>query len=143
MTHRDAGRRLTRAVARRLKPSGPPRPFDVGCMPLAEMDRVTKTSVAHAVLNEQARTLSDILRRRLSVGWEPDLGLSKAEAAAALAAPHLGWTPDDVAAEIAKFTDETLSDYGLRRLEAPISDSAPQSYGAMRTFSQLGKTHEE
>nr|WP_323130757.1 glycerol-3-phosphate dehydrogenase C-terminal domain-containing protein [Sinorhizobium medicae] len=78
------------------------------------MDQVTEASVAHAVLNEQARTLSDILRRRLSVGWEPDLGLRNVESAAKLAAPHLGWTPEETAAEIADFIDETTTEFSVR-----------------------------
>ncbi|MBP0583092.1 FAD-dependent oxidoreductase [Labrys sp. LIt4] len=114
MTHQDAGRRLTRAVARRLKPSGSPRPLDKGAFRIADIHRVTETSVAQAVLHEQARSLSDILRRRLRVGWEPDLGLSHAETAAKLAAPHLGWTPEEVAAQIARFTEETVADFTLR-----------------------------
>ena len=89
MTHREAGRRLTRAVARRLKPSGSPRPLDAPSPPLPDMDQVTEASVAHAVVNEQASTLADILRRRLSVGWEPDLGRCHLETAAGLAAPIL------------------------------------------------------
>jgi glycerol-3-phosphate dehydrogenase len=78
------------------------------------MDCATEASVAHAVLNEQARTLSDILRRRLSVGWEPDLGLSHVETAAKLAAPHLGWTPEETAAQVAEFVKETSIEFGLR-----------------------------
>ncbi|MDH2091643.1 FAD-dependent oxidoreductase [Rhizobium pusense] len=114
MTHRDAGRRLTRAVARRLKPSGPRRPLDAPLPPLPDLHYVTEASVAHAVLNEQARMLSDILRRRLSVGWEPDLGRRHAKAAAALAAPHLGWTPQETATQVAAFIDETIADFHLR-----------------------------
>ncbi|WP_318608499.1 FAD-dependent oxidoreductase [Mesorhizobium sp. BAC0120] len=114
MTHRDAGRRLTRAVARRVKPSGPPRPLHPTSLPRKDLDSITEAYVAHAVLNEQARTLSDILRRRLSVGWEPDLGLSHAETAARLAAPHLGWTPEETKAQIAGFIRETTAEFGLR-----------------------------
>ena len=113
MTHRDAGRRLTRAVARRLKPSRPPRPLDPAPHSVEGLHRVTKASVAHAVLHEQARTLSDILRRRLSVGWEQDLGLGHAEIAARLAAPHLGWTPEETATQVAGFIEETLTEFGL------------------------------
>ncbi|MCJ8056888.1 FAD-dependent oxidoreductase [Shinella curvata] len=114
MTHRDAGRRLTRAVRRRLSPSGPPRPLDAPLPPSPDMDRVTETSVTHAVLNEQARTLTDILRRRLSAGWEPDLGRGHAETAAKLAAPHLGWTPEETAAQVAAFMAETTTEFSLR-----------------------------
>lgn len=113
MTHRDAGRRLTRAVARRVKPSGPPRRLDPPLPPLPDMDHVTQVSVAHAVLNEQALTLSDILRRRLSVGWEADLGRRYAETTAKLAAPHLGWTPEETAAQVAAFMEETMTEFGL------------------------------
>ncbi len=114
MTHRDAGRRLTCAVRRRLQPSDPPRPLDVPLPPLPDMDHVTEASVAHAILKEQARTLSDILRRRLSVGWEPDLGRRHVETAATFAAPHLGWTPEETAAQIAGFLDETITEFGLQ-----------------------------
>lgn len=114
MTHRDAGRRLTRAVGRRIKPSGPPRAFVAALPPREDVDRVTETSVAHAVVHEQARTLSDILRRRLSVGWEPDLGLAHAELASRLTAPHLGWTPEQTAREVADFMAETIGEFGLR-----------------------------
>ncbi|TIW17152.1 MAG: FAD-dependent oxidoreductase, partial [Mesorhizobium sp.] len=120
MTHRDAGRRLTRAVARRLKPSGGPRPLRPASPMVTDMDRVSEASVAHAVLNEQARTLSDILRRRLSVGWEPDLGVSHAETAAELAAPHLNWTPQEKAIQIARFREEAVTQFGLR---LPAADS--------------------
>jgi glycerol-3-phosphate dehydrogenase len=115
MTHRDAGRRLTRAVGRRLKPSGRQRPLDAAFPPPEDVGRVTEASVANAIVHEQARTLSDILRRRLSVGWEPDLGLAHAEMAASLAAPHLGWTPEQTAAEVAQFITETIGEFGLRR----------------------------
>ncbi|MBN9055690.1 MAG: FAD-dependent oxidoreductase [Rhizobiales bacterium] len=114
MTHRDAGRRLTRAVARRLAPSGPRRPLDAPVPASADMDHVTEASVAHAILSEQAQTLSDILRRRLSVGWEPDLGRRHAETAAGLAAPLLGWTPEETAAQVAAFIDETATAFNLR-----------------------------
>lgn len=63
---------------------------------------------------EQAGTLSDILRRRLSVGWEPDFGLRHVERAAKLAAPHLGWTSEETAAQVAAFVDETITEFNLR-----------------------------
>lgn len=115
MTHRDAGRRLTRAVGRRLKPSGSPHLLDAAVPPRTDTGIVSEASVSHAVVHEQARTLADILRRRLSVGWEPDLGLDHVETAARLAAPHLGWTPERTAAEVADFIAETAREFGLGR----------------------------
>lgn len=121
MTHRDAGRRLARAVGRRLRPSRPPRPIEAAPPTRDDADRVTEASVAHAVTCEQARTLSDILRRRLSVGWEPDLGLGHAETAARLAAPHLGWTEAQAAAQVADFIRETIDEFGPSTTAAPPS----------------------
>ncbi|MGF9694279.1 FAD-dependent oxidoreductase [Rhizobium sp. 0TCS1.26] len=113
MTHREAGRRLTAAVARRLKPSGPLRVFSPASPAPEPVDRVTPATVAHAVLNEQARTLGDILRRRLSVGWEADLGLSHADTAARLAAPHLHWTAEETERQITDFINQTEVEFGL------------------------------
>jgi glycerol-3-phosphate dehydrogenase len=115
MTHREAGRRLTTAVARRLKPSGLTRVLDPTSPVCDTLDRVTPASVANAVLNEQARTLEDILRRRLSVGWEADLGLSHARAAARLAAPHLHWTAEETERQVADFIGRTEIEFGLSK----------------------------
>ncbi len=114
MTHRDAGRRLARAVKRRLPPSGPARSLSRTHGQVIDTDTVTAASVAHAICNEQATTLADILRRRLSVGWQQDLGLSYVETAARLAAPHLGWTADETAAKVAEFVSQTIDEFGLR-----------------------------
>lgn len=107
MTHRDAGRRLTAAVAKRLKPSSAPIPIDYSARLVPDGDKVSSASVTHAVQQEQARSLAGILRRRLSVGWEADLGLGSAEEAAGIAAPLLGWSPAQARAEIERFRRNT------------------------------------
>lgn len=115
MTHRDAGRRLVRAVKRRLAPSLPECVDNLVAPPLDQLHEVSEASIAHAVRAEQARTVSDILRRRLSLGWEPDLGLSRARMVADLAAPHLAWSPDETAAQLAAFVEEVRQDFGYAR----------------------------
>lgn len=111
MTHRDAGRRLTAAVARRLKPSGAPVPIDYSTRVVPQGDRVCETSVAHAVEREQARSLAGILRRRLDVGWEPDLGLPQAEEAARIAAPLLGWSPAEARLAVDRYRKNTAINF--------------------------------
>jgi glycerol-3-phosphate dehydrogenase len=106
MTHRDAGRRLLRAVQRHIKPSGTPRNVDYRLTQKPDEECVSQVSVRRAVHEEQARTLSDILRRRLCVGWDPDLGLSKVEAAARLAAEALGWSADEQQRQIVRYRIE-------------------------------------
>lgn len=111
MTHRDAGRRLTAAVAKRLKPSGHSVAVDYSARLVPEGDRVSSLSVGHAVQQEQARTLAGILRRRLSVGWEQDLGLGSAEDASRIAAPLLGWSQVERERELEKFRRHTQLDF--------------------------------
>lgn len=113
MTHRDAGRRLTAAVSRRIKPSGRAVPVDYSARLVPDGDRVSETSVTYAIKNEQARTLAGILRRRLPVGWEPDLGLSCVDEAVRIAAPLLGWSADKAGAEAARFRCQTQIDFDL------------------------------
>ncbi|RWB69979.1 FAD-dependent oxidoreductase [Mesorhizobium sp.] len=106
MTHRDAGRRLLKAVQRHISPSGKPSVPDYHLSRQPDEDRVSATSVARAINQEQARSLSDILRRRLSVGWSPDLGLSSVEEAADFAGPILNWSPDERAKQVACYRAE-------------------------------------
>lgn len=111
MTHLDAGRRLTAAISRRLKPPGATKPLDYSARPVPDGDLVTEASVSHAVLNEQARTLEDILRRRLAVGWDAGLGLEDAENAARIAAPLLGWTAEKTAGQLKEFIEDTNAQF--------------------------------
>lgn len=111
MTHRDAGRRLTAAVARRLKPSGRPVPIDHSARLVPNGDRVCETSVTYAVEREQARSLAGILRRRLGVGWEPDLGLAHAEEAARIAAPLLDWSAEDARLAVERYRRNTAQNF--------------------------------
>jgi glycerol-3-phosphate dehydrogenase len=106
MTHRDAGRRLLKAVQRYLRPSSQPRRIDYNLRSRKDEDKVTPASVLRAISEEQARSLTDILRRRLSVGWEPDLGLSQVANAAEIAAAALGWTAEEKARQIRAYRDE-------------------------------------
>jgi len=66
-----------------------------------------------AVREEEALHLADVLARRTMAGLHADLGRSVAQAAAHVMAPELGWTDDDIAAELAAY--ETY----LRRFEPP------------------------
>lgn len=106
MTHRDAGRRLVRALGRHVAPSRPSRIPDYALTRQVDEDRVTALSVRRAIVDEQARTLSDILRRRLLVAWADDLGLGVAEEASRLAAEVLGWDEAERRAQLAAYRAE-------------------------------------
>jgi glycerol-3-phosphate dehydrogenase len=106
MTHRDAGRRLVRALGRHVAPSRPSRGPDYALTRQVDEDRVTPLSVRRAIVDEQARSLSDVLRRRLLVAWSDDLGLGVAEEASRRAAEVLGWDEGERQAQLAVYRAE-------------------------------------
>ena len=72
--------------------------------PLAEGLPYLKAEAVFAVRYELARTLDDVLTRRIPMRWlARDAALACAEATARLIAPELGWTDDDVARELEAF----------------------------------------
>ena len=133
MTHRDAGRRLVRAVGRHVAPSRPSRTPDYVLSRQADEDRVTALSVRRAIVDEQARTLGDILRRRLLVAWSDDLGLGVAEEASRLAAPVLGWSEGERQAQLAAYRAEVERSFrpGPAVLGQTARVEAVDGHGAM------------
>lgn len=121
MTHRDAGRRLTAAVARRIKPSGQARAIDYAARLMPGGDAVSAASVTYAIEQEQARSLAGILRRRLPAGWEPDLGMTHVEEVARIAAPLLGWSEEQTEAEIERFRRQTRLHFAPRDAAALVA----------------------
>jgi glycerol-3-phosphate dehydrogenase len=63
-----------------------------------------KAEAVFAVRDELARTLDDVLTRRIPARWlSRDAAAAAAETTARLIAPELGWSDDDVAREVASF----------------------------------------
>ena len=112
MSHRDAGRRITRAVGRHLRPGGEPRQIDYATPRMPDCSVFSAETVRWAVEREQAKTLAGILRRRLSVGWGEGLGLEVVEEAADIAAPLLGWDEDTKRRQVDHFRRATQFYYG-------------------------------
>ncbi|GAA1638772.1 glycerol-3-phosphate dehydrogenase [Georgenia ruanii] len=63
--------------------------------------------VVFAVEQEGARTLEDVLLRRILVGLNADVGLAAAPAAAEVARAHLGWSEARVAEELRDYVRAT------------------------------------
>jgi glycerol-3-phosphate dehydrogenase len=117
MTHRSAGRELVAQVSRCIAPSGraaapdyrPARfPECTNAPPLlADNTDVKLSDLRHAVSAEHARTLSDVLLRRVGLAW--DCKLSDAELARAVdvIGAELGWDDTRKAHEVAAFKAET------------------------------------
>jgi glycerol-3-phosphate dehydrogenase len=73
-------------------------------MPLAEAATVETgligAEILYAFRRELAQTLSDALLRRTMVGLGPNVGLDVDEAAARVAATHLGWSEERARGEV-------------------------------------------
>jgi glycerol-3-phosphate dehydrogenase len=74
--------------------------------PICPSAETTAAEVLHAVRNEKARTLGDILLRRTGAAFGPCLGLDCAPEAARIAAPLLGWDEQAIDAAVAAYRDE-------------------------------------
>ena len=72
-----------------------------------------------AVRREFARTLTDVLARRVLLAFEPGHGLEVAERAARMLGERLGWDADQQAAELAEYHD------WLTRLAVPGRGAGP------------------
>ncbi|MBB5222768.1 glycerol-3-phosphate dehydrogenase [Amaricoccus macauensis] len=128
MTHRDAGRRLVRALGRHIAPSRPSRTPDYTLTSQADEDRVTALSVRRAIVDEQARDLSDILRRRLLVAWSDDLGLGVAEEASRHAADVLGWDEAEREAQLAAYRAGIERSFRPRAAASGEADPRPPNF---------------
>ena len=60
----------------------------------------------YAVTHERARTLADVLLRRLPVGWSACHALDGAERAAGVMASYFGWDRDRTAREVTAYEEE-------------------------------------
>lgn len=120
---------LPSATARRLLDLYGVRAADIEALVLADptLDvalpgnpNTVAAEVPFVIRTELARTVTDIVGRRLLLAWDDNAGLDSIDAIAALAAHELGWTKEQ--------TEEQLADYRawirLRRPAAWEPDTA-------------------
>ncbi|MDK3018809.1 FAD-dependent oxidoreductase [Pseudodonghicola flavimaris] len=108
MVHRHAGRRIAAWVAARLRPTGTPGTLDPGARHLPSDDGpsiggISVTSLRAAAAQEHVRTLTDLMFRRVNLGWQVGMGLPHAEAVAGAVADLLGWDATRIAQELAAY----------------------------------------
>ncbi len=122
MSHRDAGREVTRKLQASLAPGGQSRVLDYAPrMPMenANSPRIapgidyTIADVRGAVLYEHARTLMGVLYRRSGAGLRHDFTHNEAASVADVMAEELGWTGTKRAEELARFVAQTERLFGL------------------------------
>jgi glycerol-3-phosphate dehydrogenase len=72
--------------------------------------------VAYGIREEGARTLCDIVLRRMELGITPSRGEEEIEKIAAVAAGELGWSPEEERQQVEEFREELMKD---RRFSVP------------------------
>ena len=102
MTHRSAGDEVVAAMSKRLSPSRAPQRPNYAAKRNDEPDFM------------RPRTLTDVLFRRLGVGWSGPMSEEQIAAEADRAAAALGWTPEQRDAEIRRFRSEWTRLYAPR-----------------------------
>lgn len=120
MTHRNAGRDITAAVARRMAPSVQARPLlDMARLfrPAGDNSRMAASQreppPGYACVHEKVFKLEDLLRRRISVGWGERLGCDVARDIAMEVRSEMGWSPAQAEAEAQEYQDLTRKWFGL------------------------------
>jgi glycerol-3-phosphate dehydrogenase len=86
---------------------------------------VTMAELVHAVRREGARTIADVVQRRIMVGHGADLGMPAADALAAPLGELLGWDSARRSQELRRYAEEIEE----RRLPARKAGAAPTGEG--------------
>ncbi|MGH6953627.1 MAG: FAD-dependent oxidoreductase, partial [Alphaproteobacteria bacterium] len=100
LSHRLAGRRLAREVARRLSPSGRPKELSYAAKPFHEAGaspallnhwpEAKLAHLSHTAAEEDPVTLADLLFRRVGAGWTETMGREGARLAAETVSDAMG-----------------------------------------------------
>ena len=123
MTHRTAGRAIAAAVARRTTPSRRSKPpvYDVRLPPenqnsppvSYDYKHVSVAALRHACAQEQARTLEDLMFRRVRLGWTERMGINIAHDVAAAVRTEMNWSPAKAHAETEAYIARAQHTFGL------------------------------
>ncbi len=113
MNHRYAGEKIADRIGQTLKPTRPTGklshaaklfPEDLSSPPLdVEYPKVSIANLRHAARHEHVRTLSDLMFRRVSLGWGHNMGLNVARPAAQAVADIMGWDDLEVDRQVANY----------------------------------------
>lgn len=123
MTHRDAGREVVRTLRQQIEPSRTAQPLSyTPHLPVENSNtaRIVQANDAYhledvhnAVRQEHAQSLFDVLYRRTEIGWHHTFEPDELDRVADVMADELGWSPEQRAAEVTNFQNETQHLFGV------------------------------
>ncbi|MDH5818687.1 FAD-dependent oxidoreductase [Acinetobacter pseudolwoffii] len=112
MMHRHAGRLAAKSVEKYLGKRGQP----ANGMTYKPIKVENVNDIIKIITNEHVVRLSDLIRRRLHDGLDPDLGFNRAEELSLILAKTLGWNEQRRLSEIEFFKENTNRVY--RKIDA-------------------------
>lgn len=109
MTHRRVARKIVSQVSAKISPSKNSKKINYA----ASKNDSSLSSVQRICKEEMPHNLSDIMLRRLGLGWNPDQGKGEMRKIAEAAADELGWPSELVDQEVRRY--ETYLDTFRRK----------------------------
>jgi glycerol-3-phosphate dehydrogenase len=123
MTHRDAGRTVAAAVARRVAASRPARPVAYTARRFPEDHNtpavsdhypgVSISDLRFACAHEEVRHLDDVMFRRVRLGWSERMGADVAHHVAHSVRDIMQWSADEANAQATRYVADLRRSYGL------------------------------
>ncbi|RRD21361.1 FAD-dependent oxidoreductase [Brucellaceae bacterium VT-16-1752] len=124
MTHRHAGRDITRSIARYIQPSGSSKPLsrapqkyshdkDLGWIKTAG-EKIAISQLRSHARDEKARHLDDLLFRRTRLGWSSNMARDVVRSVAEQIADIMDWTTSDIEAEIERYHTTITTNFGIK-----------------------------
>ena len=123
LSHRLAGKQLSRAVKAKFLPSGTPHKISYAAKtrPLTELSpallnhwpEVRIADLRHAAEHEQPATLEDLLFRRTGAGWTETMAREGAKVAAESVADILGWNSERIEKEVEHYLSVLERRHGI------------------------------
>ena len=125
MTHRSAGAEALDMVSRLIKPSRDEKQMSFRSSSLfdssnndysddKEINSDLAAACSKAVTTEHAKTLTDVMFRRLGLGWNEDMGLNMLRPIATSVGNSLGWDDATLELEIAKYERHISKEHAYR-----------------------------
>ena len=124
MTHRSAGREVVAGLSRKLQPSGSSRSLlGSARLPPTQADSITlygtegdftAKGLVFACQQEKVFDLADLMRRRVSIGWDEHLGCDVVHEVASKVRDAMGWSSAEAATKADRYVEATRQQFGLR-----------------------------
>lgn len=124
MTHRHAGRDITQTIANYIQPSLAPKPLCHAPQTFTKSDddkwfetgseKISLSQLREHVRREKVKHLDDLLFRRTRLGWSNNMAQDVAHAIATEIADLMGWTGDDIKAEIDRYQTIITTNFGIK-----------------------------